>query len=121
MRGNAVESLKAFLSRRVDRGRLAYAHSVAEFPRQCVIAGSTNSSAYLKDATGNRRFWPVRTGSIDLDALRHVRDQLWAEAAAREASGASIRLDERLWSLAAVHQEERHHEHAEAPTELVSV
>jgi len=102
-----VEHLKAFLARRVDRARLAYARVVEEGPRQCVIIGTTNASKYLKDTTGNRRFWPVAIGRFDLDALSRDRDQLWAEAALREAAGASIRLDPALWAAAAAAQEDR--------------
>jgi predicted P-loop ATPase len=107
LRGGDVESLKAFLSRQVDRGRLAYERMVGEHPRQCVIAGSTNSGRYLKDGTGNRRFWPVRTGTVDLAALRADRDQLWAEAAQRESTEQSIRLDRSLWDAAAEEQTAR--------------
>ena len=102
-----VEPLKALLSRQVDRGRLAYGHLVSEVPRQCVIVGTTNSEEYLKDTTGNRRFWPVRVKRFDLDALTRDRDQLWAEAAARELTGVSIRLDRQLWPAAAQEQAQR--------------
>jgi hypothetical protein len=106
MRRGDIEHLKAFLSRRHDRARMAYGRLVAE-SRQCVIVGTTNAEFYLKDQSGNRRFWPVRVKRFDLAALTRDRDQLWAEAAAREASGASIRLPPHLWAAAAVVQEER--------------
>lgn len=102
-----ADNLKSFLSRRIDRSRMAYGRRVEEHPRQCVIVGTTNDERYLKDATGNRRFWPVRTGKIDLASLRRAVEQLWAEAASKEAQGMSIRLPERLWSVAGVEQAER--------------
>lgn len=103
----AVEHVKAMLSRRFDKARLAYARNAIETGRGCVWGGTTNSSHYLRDRTGNRRFWPVVCGVINLASLPHVRDQLWAEAAQREAAGESIRLDESLWEAAAIEQEER--------------
>lgn len=110
MRKGDVEHLKALLSRRIDRARLAYGRLPAEFPRQCVFAGTTNNQKYLRDQTGNRRFWPVKVGSIDVDGLKRDRDQLWAEAAHREAREESIRLDPSLWQEAAVEQDERREE-----------
>lgn len=102
-----VEHIKSFLSRRQDKARMAYARMPVEVPRQCIIVGSTNSDQYLRDATGNRRFWPVRVERFDLAALRRDRDQLWAEAAAAEAAGEAIRLDPALWAMAAEQQEQR--------------
>jgi hypothetical protein len=107
MRKSEIEKIKAFLSRDTDRARTAYARTVTEARRQCVIIGTTNSDKYLRDLTGNRRIWPVRVERFDLEAFKRDRDQLWAEAAAREASGASIRLPEALWSAAAAEQQER--------------
>ena len=106
MRQGAIEHLKAFLSRRIDRARLSYGRRVSEVPRQCVMFGSTNTKAFLIDTTGNRRFWPIHVEPFDIVALRRDRDQIWAEAAAREAAGASIRLDPELYAYAAAEQEE---------------
>ncbi|MEG3175807.1 VapE family protein [Sphingomonas sp. RB3P16] len=80
-----VRSIKAFISRRKDRVRLAYARRAGEFPRQCIFIGSTNDREYLKDDTGGRRFWPVQCNlatadEIDIALLRSNVAQLWAEA-----------------------------------------
>ncbi|WP_159456678.1 virulence-associated E family protein [Roseivivax jejudonensis] len=80
MKRAEVEHIKGYLSRQVDRYRPAYGRSEVEMPRRCVFAGSTNKSDYLKDETGNRRFWPVRVTTIDLKRLLEDRNQLWAEA-----------------------------------------
>ncbi len=103
-----IESLKAMLSRQVDGpARMAYAHLPIERLRCFVFIGTTNKVVYLLDSTGSRRFWPVKVTKFDLEALRRDRDQLWAEAAARESEGASIRLAPELWEEAAKHQESR--------------
>ena len=100
MRKGEVEHLKAFLSRTHDRARMSYDRYPTEGKRQCIIVGTTNSGSYLRDNTGNRRFWPVLIKQFDTNMLRRDRDQLWAEAASREAQGASIRLDRSLWAAA---------------------
>ncbi len=102
-----TESLKSFLSRSVDKSRLAYARLTTEMPRQCIIVGTTNSDKYLTDNTGNRRFWPVKVGKFDIEMLKQDRDQLWAEAVHLEAQGYSIRLDPSLYSMAAEEQAAR--------------
>jgi Virulence-associated protein E/Bifunctional DNA primase/polymerase, N-terminal len=107
MRKSDIDKVKAFLSRNTDRARMAYDRTVTEARRQCVIIGTTNSEQYLRDLTGNRRFWPVRIERFDLETLKRDRDQLWAEAAAREARGDSIRLPESLWTAAAAEQRHR--------------
>jgi len=107
LRKGDVEHLKAFLSRQIDRARMSYDRIVTEAPRQCVIFGTTNSDAYLRDSTGNRRFWPVEVARFNVEALRQDRDQLWAESAHREAKGESIRLDPALYGAASEEQERR--------------
>ena len=85
MKRGDVTKTKNFLSSPKDRFRVPYGRNPQDFPRQNVFAGMTDETNYLVDTTGNRRFWPVRTGFIDISAVTRDRDQLWAEAFDRYA------------------------------------
>lgn len=92
-----VARIKQFLSLRADRFRAAYGRHVKDIPRCCVFFGTTNTTEFLRDRTGNRRFWPVDTGLeprlkniwADLDG---EIDQIWAEAVMRWRLGESLYL-----------------------------
>jgi putative DNA primase/helicase len=107
MKKAEVDHVKAFCSRTHDRARPAYGHALVELPCRCIFIGTTNDQAYLKSQTGNRRFWPVAAGKIDIAALRRDRDQLWAEAATIEATGVALTLPTELWADAAEEQDAR--------------
>lgn len=83
-----VEKIKGFISQKVEKFTPKYGRSgdVTE-PRQCVFIGTTNEQGHLKDESGNRRFWPVTIGAIDIEGLRAGRDQLFAEAFAAHQRG----------------------------------
>ncbi len=106
-----VSRVKAFMSRQVDRIRPPYGRRIMNFSRQCMFAGSTNKKDYLKDETGNRRWWPVRCGQINIDELQRDRDQLWAEAVVRYRAGDPWWLDRQcLVEAAASEQQDRYEE-----------
>lgn len=84
-------AVKSFLSSQHDTYRRPYAPVGSEQPRGCVIVGSTNEPDCLNDPTGERRFWPVTVGDINVDWLAQNREQLFAEAVV------AYRAGERWW------------------------
>lgn len=91
--GNA-NSVKGFITSQVDHVRPPYGATIAEFPRTCIIVGTTNESKFLTDSTGNRRFWPVTVRhQVNIEALKQQREQLWAEAVAAFNDGEQWWLD----------------------------
>ena len=107
MQRREVEGVKSFLSRTHDSARMSYDRSNTRRARNFTLWASTNDDEYLIDLTGNRRFWPWKVGTIDLDGLARDRDQLWAEAAHREKAGESIALPAELYAEAAAEQRSR--------------
>lgn len=89
-----VSALKSFLTKVVDKVRLPYERTACEIPRQQAFIGTVNpdGSGYLKDSTGNRRFWPVTTRRIDTLGLKRDREQIFAEAITRYRSGEAHHL-----------------------------
>ncbi len=94
-----VESVKSFLSRQRDVYRPSYGRRTVEHPRQCIVVGSTNNdTGFLRDSTGNRRFWPVTVGGVPDDRAPWVMDdytvqQVWAEALDAWKSGEKLYLE----------------------------
>jgi predicted P-loop ATPase len=79
-----------------------------EQPRHSIEVATTNAERYMQSYTGNRRFWPIKVlAMIDLRKLRAARQQLWGEAAHYQRQGESLALDEALWPVAGVGQEQR--------------
>jgi predicted P-loop ATPase len=81
------KAIKRVLTTRIDRYRASYARSAKDYPRRCIFVGTTNEVGYLKDVTGGRRFWPLKTDYIDRDLILEQRDQLFAEAYQRYLRG----------------------------------
>lgn len=90
-RGRAATEIKDWLSLAQDTYRPPYARFPRTAPRRCVFLATTNEAAYLRDASGARRFWPVKIARLATDALRLDRDALLAEARDRYRAG------ERWW------------------------
>jgi predicted P-loop ATPase len=112
LRKSDVEAVKNFISKREDTYRGAYARRVKTHKRQCVFFGSTNDDEFLKDATGNRRFFPVevkrtrKTHLIFEPEFDAIVDQLWAEAMEGYMLGEALTLSDEAEAIAGGTREE---------------
>lgn len=94
------EAVKQFLSKSEDIFRVAYGRRTVPFPRQCVFYGTTNETEFLRDRTGNRRFWPITVGGAHDKSFRDFTEaevaQVWAEAYHLWKQGESLYLDDEM-------------------------
>lgn len=106
MKKSEVEQIKVFVSKQSDSYREAYGRRVSEFPRQCIFVGTTNESVFLRDHTGNRRFWPVRckvkkpAKSLWSDTISYEIEQVLAEAKAAWDSGEGVWIGKDMEDIA---------------------
>jgi hypothetical protein len=110
MRKAEAETIKLYISKQSDRFRPAYGRRLQEFPRQCIFIGTTNESQFLRDTTGNRRFWVVDTPNkprLDMweDLTPEVVRQIWGEAVALYHKGEELYLPADLEAVAREVQE----------------
>ena len=106
-----IDKVKAFISRQDDKYRASFGRRVTPHPRQCVFFGTTNSeNGYLRDITGNRRFWNVKvTGQGKCkpwEMTAELVQQIWAEVAKIARSGEKLYLDADLEAYARQEQRE---------------
>ena len=96
-RKSESEAVKLFLSKQEDIFRVAYGRRTSVFPRQCVFYGTTNDTLFLRDRTGNRRFWPVKVSGHGVKSFEDFDDetvgQIWAEAYQLYKDGETLFLD----------------------------
>ena len=98
MKKAEAETIKLFISKREDQYRPAYGRQVEVFPRQCIFIGTTNETEFLRDTTGNRRFWVVDTPNADSrvdfrdELTEEIVQQIWAEAYAYYKQGEPLYL-----------------------------
>lgn len=106
MNKTEANQIKQFLSVREDTYRAAYGRNTQTKPRRCVFFGTTNEDDYLKDATGDRRFWPVDIAKQDCkyDIFSDLTDEvvscIWAEALTRYRMGEPLHLSAELEKIA---------------------
>ena len=110
MRKAEAETIKLYISKQVDRFRPAYGRRLQEFPRQCVFIGTTNEQQFLRDTTGNRRFWVIDTpNEPKKDLWNHLCkqevDQVWAEAVELFKKGEALYLPKDIEKMAREVQE----------------
>jgi hypothetical protein len=111
MKKSEVEEIKAFITKQSDIYRVAYDRIVSDFPRKCVFIGTTNKMDFLRDQTGNRRFWAIEVNPDNreydpAEALTNeIVGQIWAEAFLLYQCGEKLYLDDSLEEVARQIQE----------------
>lgn len=109
-----AEAIKSFMAKSEDSYRGAYERNTTTRLRQCVFMGTTNRYEFLKDATGNRRFWPVdvhpdrATKDMWTELTPEEVDQIWAEAVYMYDVGETLYLDDDKLKAAAEAEQESH-------------
>lgn len=113
LKGSDMEQVKSWITQKADEVMPKYSNEIEVWPRQFVIIGTTNEDNWLRDPTGNRRFWPVRVGKIDIAGLELVKEQIWAEAVYRAMQGEKHYIDDSdpVYEMAEVQQAERMDRH----------
>ena len=101
------ERIKSFLTRQDDVQRLPYDRLTGTFKRQSVFCASSNKLSYLFGEEGNRRFWPVKCGALNIEWLKENKDQLFAEAVYRWKQGEDLFLNKELYEIAKKMQSEK--------------
>jgi len=91
------DPIKGQITCQADRARLSYDRKVSTVPRQFIMIGTTNEERFLRDLTGARRYWPVRVGNIDTEALQRDRDQIVAEAMVWESARIKSEMDRAVY------------------------
>ena len=110
MRKAEAETIKLFISKTSDRFRPAYGRRLQDFPRQCIFIGTTNEAQFLRDATGNRRFWVVDTPNNPVrdmweELTPETVVQIWGEAVELYKNGEKLYLSRELENVAREVQE----------------
>lgn len=119
MRKAEVDAIKLYLTKQTDRFRPAYGRRLREFPRQCIFIGTTNETQFLRDTTGNRRFWVVATPNepahdMETDLTPETVRLIWGEAVELYKKGEALYLPPELEKMAREIQEAYEEENPKA-------
>lgn len=119
MRKAEVDAIKLYLTKQTDRFRPAYGRRLQEFPRQCIFIGTTNETQFLRDTTGNRRFWVVDTPNepaqdMETGLTPETVSLIWGEAVELYKKGEALYLSPELERMAREIQEAYEEENPKA-------
>lgn len=97
--GRAEGRLKNLITTSIDSVRLPYGRTTQRMPRGSVFAGTVNAREFLRDSTGNRRYWVVPIEGdqeLDREGILRSRDAIWKSAVLAWRSGELPMLDKQL-------------------------